>query len=806
MDLSAWIWDKVDSDEELTEDEQYLILSAVDGEEAFTAHTGGATPPSPPAPVEDSIPQRAFLQSLRVEGYRGIGPAAELTFKPGPGLVVVAGRNGSGKSSFSEALDWTLRQTTTRAGKNAALWQDQWRNIHSDGPTQVRASFVVEGRGRTTVGIDWPKDAAPTGYRAWTQEESKPRVPGVDGLGWAGALELYSPMLSYEELGGIFEGKPSALYDALERFLGLERLTEACDRLKAHVDHLAAPRREADNLRKETVQMLTTLDDTRATIALNAMEPRAAKAPALTELDEILAGSTTNVDPAMGGLQALAGVQLPNAETVRQGRDALARAQSDLASAIDDATSAETQRAELLEYALKLHAEHGDRACPVCGAGVLDDAWRTRAEDAVLESREITGRLRGAKQTEEAARSAWTQLVPQRPPALDRDHSLASLAAARRAWTAWQEVTSDRLDDAEALAASYAQLALAQDALSREAKDEVTRRQDHWLDVLPQITRWRELHRHVAECDSKFTTAKRANEWLRKSLYELRNERLLPLADQARSIWAKLRQESNVDLGSITLESASTRRHVDLRGSVDGSETGTLAVMSQGELHALGLALFIPRACAPDSPFGFLVLDDPIQAMDPAKIDGFVDVLTEISQSRQVIVFSHDDRLADCLRRSSIPCTILEMVRGPGSTVDVRPLHDPVSRYFSDAIAITCDDAVSPEDQRRVIPGLCRMAVEVACQEIVYARILGAGRPRAEVEAEWTQATGTSQRVQAALALDHAGLTQWLKSRHKARMGLGICTRGFHRGLESTDPREAVRAAEALVEQLQVSA
>lgn len=55
---------------------------------------------------------------------------------------------------------------------------------------------------------------------------------------------------------------------------------------------------------------------------------------------------------------------------------------------------------------------------------------------------------------------------------------------------------------------------------------------------------------------------------------------------------------------------------------MDGVSTGALSVMSQGELHALALAMFIPRATNPESPFRFLVLDDPIQAMDPAKIAG----------------------------------------------------------------------------------------------------------------------------------------------------------------------------------------
>ena len=44
----------------------------------------------------------AYLTSLTVEGFRGIGPRQTLTLTPGPGLTIVVGRNGSGKSSFAE--------------------------------------------------------------------------------------------------------------------------------------------------------------------------------------------------------------------------------------------------------------------------------------------------------------------------------------------------------------------------------------------------------------------------------------------------------------------------------------------------------------------------------------------------------------------------------------------------------------------------------------------------------------------------------------------------------------------------------
>ncbi|WP_256668704.1 hypothetical protein, partial [Nocardia cyriacigeorgica] len=61
---------------------------------------------------------------------------------------------------------------------------------------------------------------------------------------------------------------------------------------------------------------------------------------------------------------------------------------------------------------------------------------------------------------------------------------------------------------------------------------------------------------------------------------------------------------------------------------------------SQGELHALGLSLFLPRATVEDSPFRFVMIDDPVQAMDPAKVDGLARVLATVAWTRQVVVFT----------------------------------------------------------------------------------------------------------------------------------------------------------------------
>jgi hypothetical protein len=185
---------------------------------------------------------------------------------------------------------------------------------------------------------------------------------------------------------------------------------------------------------------------------------------------------------------------------------------------------------------------------------------------------------------------------------------------------------------------------------------------------------------------------------------------------------------------------------VELRADVDGAETQALGVMSQGELHALALALFLPRATMQGSPIRFVVLDDPIQAMDPAKVDGFVRVLAKLAAERQVVVFSHDDRLPQVVRQTGVSAEILEVNRQANSSVEVVRCFDPVQRYLDDAFAIT-RDGVPPGIAARIIPGLCRMAVEAAAHDVYFSQRLGKGDRRGDVEKTWQETTTTKQRI-----------------------------------------------------------
>jgi hypothetical protein len=198
---------------------------------------------------------------------------------------------------------------------------------------------------------------------------------------------------------------------------------------------------------------------------------------------------------------------------------------------------------------------------------------------------------------------------------------------------------------------------------------------------------------------------------------------------------------------------------VTLDVTVDDVAGAALGVMSQGELHALGLALFLPRATTPESPFRFVMVDDPVQSMDPAKVEGLARLLAKVGQDRQVIVFTHDDRLPEAIRRLQLPATIWEVSRREHSVVELTKNDDPVRRYLSDAWAMAKTDELSEGIRSVVVAGYCRNALEAACHEAIRARRVQAGRPLADVERELTQAQKLRQVVGLVLFddMEHGG-------------------------------------------------
>ena len=807
-DLVAWVADRIDRDTELDDEVGVLILAALEGEIQFDAYLRSGTAPEsavhPASRHEKVASQGVFLRSIHIQAFRGIGDGATLHLEPTPGLTVVAGRNGSGKSSFAEGLEVLLTGDTYRwKNKASKQWADQWRNIHDDGPPEVVVEMVEENSGPLTMATRWEAGATDVSSHVTTVQKTtqgtKGRVQDAGDLGWSTPLETFRPLLSYDELGAMLTSGPSELYDAISKVLGTEQLADALSRITALRKEVSAPGTDATRTRKALHAEVADLDDERA----QAVAPLLKKtSPDTARIRELATGVTTPDEGLVASLRALVNVEGPDAARVASAAQRLRSAVEAMADAGAAEASRRVSRLELRRAALTLHSEHGEQTCPVCTQGTLHDAWADTSRDWVAQEDAALRELSDARAEVDAARSDLVNHMRNRPRPLDSSPAPELDASVTAARTAWDEFGSPPTGDlaladhlelhGEEVGSTLAQARVAASAALAE-------RDDVWSPVASRISTWCAMWDSWLSQKPTVDLLSAAEKWLKDHDTALKNERLRPISDAAKHAWGLLRQESNVDLGDLRLEGQTTRRRVAISATIDGADTGSaLPVMSQGELHALTLALFLPRATLDDSPFRFVVLDDPVQAMDPSKVDGLAALLTNIAKERQVVVFSHDDRLPAALRRADAAARILEVVRGPSSAVHVEEVADPALRHIRDADALCRDEKVPPETLRRIVPGLLRMAIEAAARDRFYAARLGRGESLGAVERLWSDNPATRNRVSLALFDEVTSLDGWLRTESRKK-GLGVATSGFHQGLSGTDPRDAVHHGRRVV-------
>ncbi|SHX66805.1 RecF/RecN/SMC N-terminal domain-containing protein [Mycobacteroides abscessus subsp. abscessus] len=785
--VEAEVWELLDQDESVAEDTIYLVATALQGDEELADQLGGDRPaPQRPAavPTDEPTPLRAFLRSITVSGFRGIGTSAKLELNPYCGITVISGRNGSGKSSFAEALEYALTGTSYRwEKKKGQHWQASWRNLHAGDPASITVDFAMEPddhrTGTTaTVGVEWASGCKREQGQSWSQIKGQRREP-VSALGWDHALSTHRPLMSYDELGGLFEEGQSALYDALNVLLNLDAVSAADARLKAAEKRLGDARKTANEAR---TQLIRTLD--------GCSDPRAAEVKKLIarkpyDLDAVTAttlGTKTDQAAAIARLQTIAGLEVPELDKATEIANELRAAiEAHAGTSADDVLVA---RANLLRDALHLHADTGDGVCPVCETGVLDVAWRAAAEERLKQANEaaaayskVAARLKQARTVAEGFFGAVTAA-----PSVD-GVELAALSTFNEALTKARTAPGNVADLPAHVETAALELTAAADVLRREASERATELEDAWSPFAHSISAWVGKETDARRDDVNLDRVKAAVMWLRSAADTLRERRMAPMVSKTSELWERMRHESNVDIGNIALEGSATRRHVVVDGAVDGVSTGALSVMSQGELHALALAMFIPRATNPESPFRFLVLDDPIQAMDPAKIAGFLDVLVELGKTRQVIVFSHDDRLPAAIRARSVPAQLLDVTREQGSLVVVKENDLPADRYVADAEALILDDDIDDLIKRKAAPGLFRMAIEAAAHQRYFGERAKAGAAYHETDTAWEEAKTTQRRV--ALTLTGAAdgdVSGWKSHRQYRFPTIAISASGTHRG------------------------
>tara|TARA_R110002073_G_scaffold336544_1_gene535014 strand:- start:4584 stop:7193 length:2610 start_codon:yes stop_codon:yes gene_type:complete len=732
------------NDEALRPAERDFVLAACEdrlgkhAEEDTVEEEAEAVVPKTTAPM-------LFLKSLTVEGYQGIGAPACLELPTGPGLTIISGRNGSGKSSIAEALENLLTDSSARWVDKAKEWKTGWKNIHYEGAPRICASFAdATGAVEYTATRTWA--AGSTSLKkseAWVcsnagsidssngAEHRLPLTafPGLD------VISMYDPLLGCSSLSKLIATTPSELFDSVSELLGLEELTDAKRRLsqaaKVHTDRQSELSKKAEALRP----MLDSLDDSRANACVDALEEANWGIPELRKQLSIV----PSADRDATQLQQIRQLTFPATEELAVLCENVRAANRVLDEQERSDAGRAAKLAELLKASLDYH-EHSSAteaepdACPVClSEAKLDAAWRIearkRADDAVSRAPQYKNAKAAVSQANDALLAQCQVASIGNLPAiraLELDNDAQALC---EVWRSSLSQPSASPEQRVKFACEHQEAIRAVITHAKARATEILSERDApWRKVLPVVQAFVDEAQVSldAEDHTRGPQLKSAHNWLSQAEVSLREKRFTPLAEQICSVWETLRQGSNVSLSLPSLHSKGKMRKLVLDTKVDDSEESRSAfgIMSQGELNALALSLFLPRVLSDKTPFGFVVIDDPVHSMDPHKVDGLATVLGEVSQTRQVVVFTHDPRLTESLARLRIPAGRIQVNRASDSKVELKNVLWPSEQYLNDAVKLLeTPDAIPNNLLARMVPGFCRLAVEAAAQKIAINKV-----------------------------------------------------------------------------------
>jgi hypothetical protein len=107
-----------------------------------------------------------------------------------------------------------------------------------------------------------------------------------------------------------------------------------------------------------------------------------------------------------------------------------------------------------------------------------------------------------------------------------------------------------------------------------------------------------------------------------------------------KDLYDRLNRGANVAFDQMEPGTDSMKLHA----TSFGTRMSAAANLSECQLNCLGLAMWLMRATTPSSPFGFVLLDDPVQSMDDDHTEAFITDIVPLlldQHGKQVIVLSH---------------------------------------------------------------------------------------------------------------------------------------------------------------------
>ncbi len=692
-------------------DQRELLLEIVE-EKGVSEATGATTAEGP-----------WYLRSIHVRGHIGVGrDAVDLPLTPGPGLTIVSARNGTGKTSIADGVRHNLSGGITRS------YEVLTENVHY----HERDIVVTVSNGAREVQIMCGRDA----IVHWREPAGALATLPSD---WTEAFARYMPVLLYPEVSQVIHD-PATLHTFLRDALELTALQELQAALKPMREAGRSALRAVTSAHEQASDGVMGVGHQELAALLGECGPTADDS-VIEQIRTVITGLPDSAPPPLA---------LPDLWAVCDASRAVATAALERLAAAHDSsvTGAEAVRDALTKLLAQKASPLADNrahddVCPVCQA--QGRGWRELATREVTRLSCLTMELREA---EAMAAEALEDLAGALPAAVN-DPARRVLGAlddpeVDRRIAQWDRLVGRRTQLSAATISANALAALLDEATDLAAwyapqREQILLQRDELVaaqaTVRTHVQTWLEALAKARPALDRLQVANRLNDRVDKWLKTARADIFEPIGEQVKELWTVLNSDADLKLTDISLRGGTQRQMGVTLGLVDGGVAlpagkNSSAVLSTGQRNALSLATYLPRATQPQSPFGFLVLDDPIHAFDTWRVRYLADCLLKLSERFQVVVFTHDDRLWQALRAIGARPTHVRMDRRADRhpQVKVSTVVSPGLHLLNDlqrVLAAETDTAAigSPEAVTSMALAMCRQALDT--EVVTQIEILG---------------------------------------------------------------------------------
>jgi DNA repair exonuclease SbcCD ATPase subunit len=630
----------------------------------------------------------ARLISIELEAFRGFADAQR--FDLDADVVLVSGDNGSGKTSLIDGLLWVLTGEIPRLSERARglrRGQDPIVNVYAGGTeARVRISLVaMDGR---KLDFERRGTSVKQELSAWNGDRSLPSAS--EQLAYAFGDSSFAALSEGVKRWGILQqhavsaalDSGATMHERLSAILGLERITRFAESATRTAKELGKECKRLQGVHADLDRRHETAKASLAAARSALADPEAARAylqaavaqiretlPAGVVLKDALATpedlvvADRSVSTLIDLATALAGRQaqeIAAENAIGSTVEAAERNLADLMRRAQEAVQQAPLQVQLSCAALELLGD----ACPVCGQAIDEEHVRSQLT-------ELLGRSRQAVETAAATREAVqrAQARTQEALAAERRRSEA-LAAREQAAEKLRKGLCDtavvRIQDDWARPASASELAEALDSLRqriREISAQAQRDQPGQIERLSAETHAlfdevARAQREIEEAEARCKRAKALEQAAKQAAERVVRRAIAKLEPSFAEVFDRLAPHpAFTELRATQDIYYAKNQIVPEVADPDRQMTANPGLLfSEGQLNVVALSYFLGLALnAREGALPFLVLDDPLQAMDALGVWDFAEVCRRIREHRQLVLSTHDRRYASLLQRKLAP-------------------------------------------------------------------------------------------------------------------------------------------------------